>query len=264
MPKMNGDENLRPQDADDGIPVTVETEEAPRAMPAMASAAMPPLLFMLAIYAADVVGRACGADASVMRAFVRLAATAVLALAYRRGRLRETVLLRCRAADGVRAVLIGAFMQVSLACIVSLFAGGGDIAVGVRLDLSDAAVIASMAVSVLLTPLCEEAIFRALAYTRLRACTSSWVAAVVSSLLFALVHPSVTSAAAAFIAGMVLAFLYERSASLAVCVIAHASFNALSYFIGFAPGVSLPVRIAAVAVSAAMVVLASAGIKKAN
>lgn len=74
-------------------------------------------------------------------------------------------------------------------------------------------------------------------------------------MLFAVMHGSYETAVSAFFAGLIIAFLFEKSGSILIPVTAHALFNAASYFTFFIPPCELPVKLAVFAASAATLAL---------
>ncbi|PIE19751.1 MAG: hypothetical protein CSA65_01085 [Proteobacteria bacterium] len=79
----------------------------------------------------------------------------------------------------------------------------------------------------LLAPVAEELAFRGLLYRGLRQVTRPLPAAVVSSLIFAVMHPHLTQGAWALGLGLLLAFAYEQTRSLLAPMLVHALFNAV-------------------------------------
>lgn len=229
--------------------VTDEAGATPRASLVIARATLPALLFIAVMYAVGLIGARLGSSPTVGKAVVRTVVIGIVIVMQKRGSLPDLP-LRFDASDLVRAFALGALMQVAFAFIASLIMP--DASSGAA--SFDADTVVSFVVSVVLTPICEELIFRGIAFRELRRCAPFPVAAAISSMMFALVHPSVISASAAFIAGIVLSYMYEKSASFAVTVTVHASFNAVSYFLVCVPDLPFPVRLAVgIAASAASV-----------
>ena len=80
-------------------------------------------------------------------------------------------------------------------------------------------------------PFNEEAIFRGLLYPTLREVGGGgrrgvWIAAVITSALFAAIHGSLLAAMPLFALAMVLVWVFERTNSLAAVMIAHGLHNA--------------------------------------
>lgn len=83
-------------------------------------------------------------------------------------------------------------------------------------------------VLVLLSPICEELIYRGLVYKRLREKNSFIRAALLSSLIFSVIHGNLVQMFYAFCMGMFLCFLMERFGNLKASMIAHVFMNFLS------------------------------------
>ncbi|MDP8956155.1 MAG: CPBP family intramembrane metalloprotease, partial [Actinomycetota bacterium] len=92
------------------------------------------------------------------------------------------------------------------------------------------AALAFMApVVVVVAPIGEEIFFRGFLHKGLRRRFPMWAAAVLSSLLFGLVHYYPLLIPALFVVGLGLALLYERRQSLLAPVVAHAAFNIIGF-----------------------------------
>ena len=83
-----------------------------------------------------------------------------------------------------------------------------------------------LAYSAIIVPIAEELLFRGVIFRWLRQRFSFWPAAVASAALFGLAHVWIDSMIAAGAMGLVLAWLYERSGSLAPSILMHQTFNA--------------------------------------
>ena len=82
---------------------------------------------------------------------------------------------------------------------------------------------------VILIPFVEELVFRRLFFSALRQKVSSLKATLISSLIFSLIHLDLARLVPAFIVGVALALIYERTQSLIVCTAVHGVVNALVY-----------------------------------
>jgi len=78
-----------------------------------------------------------------------------------------------------------------------------------------------------LVPIAEELLFRAVLFAAFRQRMSFWPAAIISSLLFGLVH-GLTALVPIAISGMCFAALYERRRSLGTNALAHGTVNLIS------------------------------------
>lgn len=92
-------------------------------------------------------------------------------------------------------------------------------------------VLLTFITSVLMAPVMEELLFRGLLYARLRSVCPAGMAAVISAAAFGLAHGNLVQFVYAFLAGMILAFLYEKYHGLTAPVLAHFSANAISVFV---------------------------------
>ncbi len=75
-------------------------------------------------------------------------------------------------------------------------------------------------------PVAEELFFRGVLYRWMRQFMGMWVAIVVSSLIFGLLHGDIAVAGATFVMGIILAWFYERSGSLWAPITIHIVNNA--------------------------------------
>jgi len=82
--------------------------------------------------------------------------------------------------------------------------------------------------AVVLAPVCEEVMFRGLLYPAFRRKIGSGLAMTVTAALFALVHPPYTYPAI-FVLGLALAYVYERTGTLAAPIAFHAMFNGWTF-----------------------------------
>lgn len=86
---------------------------------------------------------------------------------------------------------------------------------------------------VLLAPLCEELIFRGLMFRRLKEYTSFWVAALISSVVFAVYHMNLIQGIFAFLFGLILCFIYDKFQNLWASIFLHAAGNLLSVILTY-------------------------------
>ena len=88
---------------------------------------------------------------------------------------------------------------------------------------------------VLMAPVLEEIVFRGLVYTRLKKGMPAIVAAVLSSLLFGIMHGTIIWVIYAFVLGMVMTWVFERYQSLAANILFHFVFNLMGLGLGMIP-----------------------------
>jgi hypothetical protein len=95
-------------------------------------------------------------------------------------------------------------------------------------------VVGMILIGGILAPLAEEVIFRGLLYGWLRRFMGLLPATFLSAAIFGLVHGMLPVIAAAFVVGLVLAYIYERTGSLWAPTIVHATQNCVAMTIMFA------------------------------
>lgn len=93
------------------------------------------------------------------------------------------------------------------------------------LDLGGA--IGMLILAGILVPIAEELFFRGVLYNFLRARTGIWLAIIISSLIFAIAHGDLAVGTAAFVLGIVIAWVYEKSGSLWTSILIHAANNSV-------------------------------------
>lgn len=129
--------------------------------------------------------------------------------------------------------LCGVLLQLSLASALTLICGSESI--GVTAMPSDIASIAALLSAVIITPVCEEAVFRGAAYRAARLSVGTVPAVLLTSLAFALIHQGAAAMISAFICALILAALTERHNSILGALILHSAFNLTSFFAGYIP-----------------------------
>lgn len=85
--------------------------------------------------------------------------------------------------------------------------------------------IVAVVASVIVAPLTEEVFFRGLVYTRLRRAMPPVVAMLISSLVFGLLHGQLIWICYAFVTGMALCVVFERTGSIRASFTVHLAFN---------------------------------------
>jgi len=145
------------------------------------------------------------------------------------------------AAVGLRRASAGALLGGAvLATVVGRLAAGAwgaalayfDVSFPVQeLDPSNlfpagpAGVVMTFLIAVVLAPLAEEVVFRGVLLSAFDLRWGATAGIVVSSALFAAMHVTPFAIPPIFVLSLVLGWLFERTRSLTVCVVAHAVFN---------------------------------------
>ena len=78
---------------------------------------------------------------------------------------------------------------------------------------------------VIMAPLVEELTFRGFMYTRLKQGMPKWIAVVLTSLVFGIVHGTSIWAIYTFVFSLCLIYIFEKTKSLWACILFHMSFN---------------------------------------
>lgn len=81
-----------------------------------------------------------------------------------------------------------------------------------------------------IAPIIEEILMRGYVLGGLRGQYSTFIAVLVSSIIFALLHFNYVQTLSAIICGLVLGLLYINTGSLFSCILAHFLYNAISFF----------------------------------
>jgi membrane protease YdiL (CAAX protease family) len=88
--------------------------------------------------------------------------------------------------------------------------------------------LVTVAIAVGLAPIAEEVFYRGVIASGVRAGGSRVLAVLVSAAAFALVHPPAHSAARAFVRGLLLATVVDRTGNVACAILVHATSNAIA------------------------------------
>lgn len=147
------------------------------------------------------------------------------------------------AAVGVRPVGLGLLLGTGLAAAVGgrLLAGAWAAALGVfgvKLPGSDldptkmlpsgtAGIVLTVLIACVLAPVAEEIVFRGVLLSAFRLRWGDAPAIAMSSLIFALVHVSPFAIPPIFVFSLILGWLFVRTRSLLVPIVAHVAFNAI-------------------------------------
>lgn len=91
--------------------------------------------------------------------------------------------------------------------------------------LVDGNVFVNWIAVVIMAPVVEEIVFRGLVYTRLKKGMPALAAAILSSMVFGVMHGTIIWFCYTFVFGMLLVWCYEKFQSLAANILLHMSFN---------------------------------------
>lgn len=96
-----------------------------------------------------------------------------------------------------------------------------------KLMQSDSLQMLSLGISIFLSPVCEELMYRGFMYGQLSK-FNKVVAAIISSLVFALSHGTIIHLYTAFIGGLIFCYIYDKTSKLRYSIAAHMLFNLLT------------------------------------
>ena len=98
--------------------------------------------------------------------------------------------------------------------------------------INNSGILTALVSTAVVAPVCEELLMRGLLYRRLRDYTGFMTSALLSSLLFGIIHMNIVQFIYAFLAGMVFAYIYERYQSVKASIICHSVANISSFLLG--------------------------------
>lgn len=84
---------------------------------------------------------------------------------------------------------------------------------------------------VIVGPIAEEVMFRGVIYGGLRTCIPMDLAAVMSGVMFGIFHKNLVQGLYAFVFGMILAYIFEKTQSIWGSILMHVAFNLSSYLL---------------------------------
>ena len=183
-----------------------------------------------------------GAIGAAIGALIRLCAAALVVLAYviwhrraEKDSLPSPAELKNGDSSAITAIaaLCGACLQLAAIAAVALATHSEGF--GVREAPYDAASAIRLFSAVAVAPVCEELVYRGIAFRLMDRVSPTVVAALVTSLVFALTHGDAITAAVACYVSFFLAILVSRRRSLVPAIALHAAFNLTSFFTGYIP-----------------------------
>lgn len=105
---------------------------------------------------------------------------------------------------------------------------------------------------VLMAPIVEELLCRSICIGGLSRLTPKWVALLISSLVFGVMHGNLIQGSYAFVCGLILGLIYLRYGSVTASILFHMGFNAASYLLSLIPEDDLLLSLLAVLLSFAL------------
>jgi membrane protease YdiL (CAAX protease family) len=124
-------------------------------------------------------------------------------------------------------------------------------------------ILAAIAMAIV-APVAEEVLFRGLIFRRLRSIIGSkngfLISAGISSVIFGLVHMNVLQGLYAFLIGMFLCYVYEKTRNLVAPMLAHALANAVAFFGTFVISDEILFGIGGIIITAVCAIMSVAGL----
>ncbi len=105
------------------------------------------------------------------------------------------------------------------------------IAIEVQNSINSINIYLSILITVFIVPLVEELIFRGYIYRGMYNISNFFIASIVSSLLFSIIHFNISQGIYAFLAGVVISYVYYLSNNFLICYIIHLIMNFFSFFL---------------------------------
>ena len=134
------------------------------------------------------------------------------------------------------AFLCGIFLAAALNIfaedILEVLKRGDELAEAATFS-ADISFIPGLILYVVCSPVCEELCFRWLTYGRIRRCIGVKLAVFTSALFFGIFHGNPVQGVYAFIMGIVMAVIYERTGAFLTTLLFHVGANAVIYVAAF-------------------------------
>lgn len=105
----------------------------------------------------------------------------------------------------------------------------------VQKNMMNNSFIIQLVVLGILTPVLEELLFRGIIFKRLKTYYEVTIAAYIASIIFGIAHFNLIQGLYAFILGIVLAYLYEKSGNIVTAIIMHSAANITAVLMGLNP-----------------------------
>lgn len=99
----------------------------------------------------------------------------------------------------------------------------------------DNSILLQLVVLGVLTPVLEELLFRGIIYKRLKTYCDVTIAAYIAAIIFGIAHFNLIQGLYAFVLGIVLTYLYEKSGSLVTAISMHCAANMATVFMNVNP-----------------------------
>lgn len=152
----------------------------------------------------------------------------------KRSLFSELDIKKIRLIGAVALVVFGACMNIVMSMLLEVLplpeAWWADYNESASAVTSDFTIVGILAAAVL-APITEELVFRGLLYRSIADGCGIWIGAVLSALVFGIMHGSLIWAIYAAILGFILAMIYAKTRSLLCPMLVHFGFNGVNYII---------------------------------
>ena len=116
--------------------------------------------------------------------------------------------------------------------VVTTFGGTTESFDEVSDIISNSGMLMQVITVVVVGPICEEMLMRAVIYRRMRTCHGFWFSAIASAAIFGVIHGNWVQFVYAFIVGFIIAYVYEMTGNLLMPIIFHMTINGISTLMG--------------------------------
>lgn len=144
---------------------------------------------------------------------------------------KETFIFKIKGSLIAPIIFLGFGLNIIISVVMELLPVSEDIMnsyIQSSKSLSQGNMIVNVIAIAIVAPIVEELIFRGLVLTRFQKGMPTVVAAILSSLLFGLVHGQILWMSYAFVLGLILSFVFIRTKSLVSSILLHFAFNSFS------------------------------------
>lgn len=121
--------------------------------------------------------------------------------------------------------IISGFLTTILDGIIQTSDGGLE---GISSLINSSSFVITFFSTVILAPVVEEILFRGIIFNRIDSKYPTWIAIILSALIFGWIHGNIMQGLNAFILGIVIAYIYSKYRTLWPCMIGHMLNNLLA------------------------------------
>ena len=145
---------------------------------------------------------------------------------------RETGIAKLNLRTVVASLSIGAALNILVSFVMNYIPfpeKWWDAYIESSSSLSEDVTVLTVFLAVVAAPIAEEILFRGLLFTRMARGSNLYIAAIISSIVFGIMHGTMIWAIYTFVVGAVLVWLFVKTRSLTAPILAHFAFNGVSF-----------------------------------